>query len=1583
EPVRVSSFDALGLYYQPAWQRKELSKEKEGLHQPATILVLGEETAFSESIVTSLTQSGNRVFFKEQLGTIPKETMAVYLLQGLRGFDHKVGVEDRMDLQEYAVFQCIKQLLAAHLTNLGLTVLTYGTQAVHAEEQVQAAGSGLVGLVGSLAQEQPNWKVRMVDLDLLDADTVSMVLRVPFSKAGEVQVLRSGSLLERHLVPIAKDASLPTNGTLLRPSGVYVILGGAGGLGRVTTEYLVKHYQAQVYWLGRRKQDAEIDHAIADISTYGPSPVYLSCDATDRLSVASAYQQIKLKEKEVHGLFHSAIVLHDQALVNMDEEGFHKAFDVKSSSSHYLVECFREEALDFICFYSSMQSYMTAPGQSNYAAGCTYQDSYAREVEQEWGIPCYTMHWGYWGEVGVVASSAYRARMSELGIGSIGATEGMEALELLLGGEERALSMLQLTDGKVTTRFPWLSLSRRWVYQGERSALVPETIAAPSWEDDEAVQALEALCYRGILQVLVLVGLEEGTPESLLDRLGMLDKYRRLFSELVRSLKAAHYLEEKEGILSIPEVIRKDLSSFALRDAIKSLVAHYPDYQAHGSLLQVCLESFKEIVQGAKSATDVLFPEGSIDLVSGIYQGHPQADHYNQVLCAWVRATIAQSLSRLKEGERFTILEVGAGTGGTSALLFAVLKEHKNQLRYLYTDVSKRFLLYAEEHYKSEAPYLETKIFDIEASPESQGLALGSCDLVIGANVVHATKDIATSLEHLKGVLKKDGLLVLNELGRTEMFTTLTFGLLDGWWRYEDEELRLAGSPGLSRERWGEVLSRTGYQALATYPDGGHAPAQQLILAQSDGRVVLRNTIPPQSAASEKRKPALLPSGTTPGIILTLEQQLVEIASACIHLPQAELDVEENFSDYGFDSILGNQLVKNINDALGISLNPTDIFNYPNIASLAEYISQNHALADLPEETAGLSVQGKHAVQQPGRIDVHESMRRKRKPRGVVPHQEVLEREEERGKMDIAIVGMSGAYGSAGNLEVWWEALRSGRSLIGEVPQDRWAVADHYSEEKGAPGKTYSKWGSFLEGIAEFDPLFFRISGREAEHMDPQQRVFLQHCWHALEDAGMTAKDLAGKRCGVYVGAAKGDYLQQQTEVEDASAFWGNSSSILASRISYYLNLKGPALAVDTACSSSLVAMELACKSLRQGDTEVAISGGVTLNTTPSFYKLASSAGMLSADGQCYTFDARANGFVPGEGVGVLLLKRLEDAEGAGDRIYGVVKGIGTNQDGTTNGITAPSSASQEHLERGIYEKYELHPESISYVEAHGTGTALGDPIEFEALTSAFRSQTDKVQYCGLGSAKTVIGHTLMAAGVAGVQKVLLSMKDGVLPPSLNYREANPLLDLENSPFYINAELKEWQAGNDQPRRAAVSSFGFSGTNAHVVIEEYREAAKIKNEALALYGPFIVPLSAKNEERLEEMVQNLARYLDDPMKTKHLNLSDLAYTLQVGREAMDARMAMVVNELEELKAQLADYQNGDRKDLLIGEVKKDQSDFLLEGAAVEACLQTAISKRQIKALAQLWIKGIAIDWNLLYAEGQKPHKIRLPTYPFA
>jgi acyl transferase domain-containing protein len=298
-----------------------------------------------------------------------------------------------------------------------------------------------------------------------------------------------------------------------------------------------------------------------------------------------------------------------------------------------------------------------------------------------------------------------------------------------------------------------------------------------------------------------------------------------------------------------------------------------------------------------------------------------------------------------------------------------------------------------------------------------------------------------------------------------------------------------------------------------------------------------------------------------------------------------------------------------------------------------------------------------------------------------------------------------------------------------------------------------------MNDIDLFDRQFFRISGVEARYMDPQQRLFLEQCWIALETGGFAGAKIEGAACGIYVGCSAGDYQMLFKGESPAQAFWGNANSLTPSRIAYYLNLQGPAVAVDTGCSSSLVAIHLACHGLWSHETEIALAGGVFIQCTPAFHLSAHRAGMLSPVGKCRAFDENAEGFVSGEGVGVIVLKRLSDALAAGDHIFGVIRGSSINQDGRSNGITAPSLQAQERLEREVYERFGIDPGRIQMIEAHGTGTRIGDPIEFEALDRAFRRFTKKEHYCALGSVKTNIGHTTSAAGIAGVLKILISLK--------------------------------------------------------------------------------------------------------------------------------------------------------------------------------------------------------------------------------
>ena len=391
----------------------------------------------------------------------------------------------------------------------------------------------------------------------------------------------------------------------------------------------------------------------------------------------------------------------------------------------------------------------------------------------------------------------------------------------------------------------------------------------------------------------------------------------------------------------------------------------------------------------------------------------------------------------------------------------------------------------------------------------------------------------------------------------------------------------------------------------------------------------------------------------------------------------------------------------------------------------------------------------------------------------------------------LAVIGLSGRFAGSETAADLWQHLAAGEDLIEEV--SRWDLSEHYAHF-GQQRRCH--YGSFLSDIDRFDAQFFRISGQEADYMDPQQRLFLEEAWKALEDAGYVGDEDTPRYCGVYVGCGPGDYIRLFGDDAPAQAFWGNAGSVIPARIAYFLDLQGPAIAIDTACSSSLVAMHLACQALWSGEISMALAGGVYLHATPDFYVASNRADMLSARGRCHTFDSRADGFVPGEAVAAIVLKRLSEALSDGDHIYGLVRGSAINQDGTTNGITAPSARSQEALERAVYDSFGIDPRQIQLVEAHGTGTILGDPIEIEALTRAFRAYTSETQFCAIGSVKSNLGHTATAAGITGVIKALLALHHRQLPPTLNFEAPNPNIDFATSPFFVNTIgcATGWQA---------------------------------------------------------------------------------------------------------------------------------------------------------------------------------------------
>lgn len=529
----------------------------------------------------------------------------------------------------------------------------------------------------------------------------------------------------------------------------------------------------------------------------------------------------------------------------------------------------------------------------------------------------------------------------------------------------------------------------------------------------------------------------------------------------------------------------------------------------------------------------------------------------------------------------------------------------------------------------------------------------------------------------------------------------------------------------------------------------------------------------------------------------------------------------------------------------------------------------------------------------------------------------------------IAIIGIGCRFPGAKDPESFWQLLHEGVDAIAEVPKNRWDVDAYYDSQPGTPGKMSTRWGGFLEQVDQFDPSFFGISPREVERMDPQQRLVLEVAWEALENAGIAPEQLAGTPAGVFMAIGNYDYcrlLTRDTSLVNAYDGTGNTLSIAANRLSYILNLRGPSAVIETACSSSLVALHFACRSLQNAESNLCFVGGVSLMLSPEPFITYSHAHMMASDGRCKTFDASADGYVRGEGCGVIILKRLSDALRDGDTIQAVIKGSAVNQDGLSNGLTAPNGPSQQAVIRQALENAGVAPAQISYVEAHGTGTVLGDPIEVKSLKAVLMQDREPDQPCWLASVKTNIGHLEAAAGMASLIKVVLALQHREIPSHLHLNQLNPYISLEGTTFSIPTERQPWSVHTGN-RLAGISAFGFGGTNCHAILEEAPsgsgeedrwgnnkdEGDRSRNSPakstlqhpVAVERPLhVLTLSAKTDKALAELVQ---RYADFLTAHPEVSLANICFTANTGRSHFDHRLAVVVESRNQLQAQLAAF----------------------------------------------------------------------------
>lgn len=1524
--------------------------------------------------------------------------------------------------------------------NLGWTVITIQSQPMHKNDVVNPAHASIHGLMGSIAKEYPNWKVRLVDLEAKSDWPLSQIFALPTDSRGRAWVYRRNEWYRQQLIPIHE---IQVEHTLYKTGGVYVVIGGAGNIGEVWSEYMIRTYQAQIVWIGRRELNEAISAKLDRLGALGPAPHYVMADAADKRALGQAYEEIKQKYPHINGVVHSAMAFSEQSLEDLEEMEFRSVLSAKVDVSVYLAQVFNKEPLDFILFFSSIIAFIKNVKQGHYASGCTFKDAFAHMLSQERKCKVKVMNWGYWSNAEIEAFKHQEQpeqsylRLAQIGIGLIEPPEAAEALEMLLAGPVNQMALMKTTK----------PLAVEGMNIEETLAIYPEVLSS-SIKNMKAnipaygarVQAMKsnislqrnemyALLCKLLwvqLQVMGLFAQKEAAIDSLKTKAGLIDLYDRWLDESVAVLERNDYIYRNGNSWVVRDTAPVDRDG-AWREwkEKKAVWLENPDMKSHVILVESVLLALPEILTGKVPATDIMFPHSSMEVVEGIYKNNAVSDYFNEVLADTAAAYIAKRLKHEPDAQ-VRILEIGAGTGGTSAMVFRKLYSLRAHIEeYCYTDISKAFLLHAEKEYGPNNPYLTYKIFDIEQPAALQGIDAGGYDIVIAANVLHATKNIRRTLRNAKAALKSKGLLLINEISGSALFTHLTFGLLEGWWLYEDSALRIPGCPGLSSETWREVLEKEGYGCAFFPAESAHEVfGQQIIAAESDGIVrqgkqlkpgvkfVNRSKVPkadvPQSTGRaqqwqiRKTQSTPLPvtkriqennSVTDPMVEEHVRRSIIEKLADSLKVGAELIEVDEPFSDYGLDSIMGVNLVQVINQALSIELQTTCLFEYSTVDQLTAHVLSQYkdiiASVLRQDERQKLS-EGDRVPGIKEVLTVNPAPKRfLRKRMAVKPCGGEIEdsRREFTEKDDIAVIGMAGQFPDAEDTDIFWQNLMKGHDAVRRLParylEDAWDMGS-----TKIPVKDYYKWGGILEGRDCFDPLFFNISPKEAESMNPHQRLVLQESWKALEDAGYNPKKLSDSQMGVFIGAEPSRYFYE--------SFTGSSDAIVASRLSYYLDLKGPAFVVNTGCSSSAAAIHLACESLKNNESSIALAGGVFANLSPSGLMVLADIGMLSPTGKCNTFDESADGTVLSEGVGVVVLKRLTEAVTHGDHIYGVIKGSGLNQDGASNGITAPNGVAQERLISSVYKRYNINPGDITYVEAHGTGTKLGDPIETNALIRAFKQFTDREGYCSIGSAKSYIGHTSAAAGVIGLIKILLSIRHNKIPGLINFTKLNPFIDFKGSAFYVSTGTSEWKSKNQKPLTAALNSFGHSGTNVHIVVQEYIPAAPMAIPAQAVRnegGDVLIPLSARNRERLLDYAQKLQRYLEKTAQNENGligiasgSLQEIAYTLQTGREAMEERIVFLVKSIPELIAKLGMFLEGKEalENYWCGQVKQGKNTVSLFASdeEMQEVVQKWIARGKLKKIAELWTQGFPLEWEQLY-EGKKIKRIPLPTYPFA
>lgn len=1520
----------------------------------------------------------------------------VYLLSGLsrRRYPGDDSA-DAMLAQRHTVLLMTRlcQALTAmpgRARGIRVMAVTNDVQQLGEETAWNPFAGGLLGMTHVAAAELPGVVFTAVDVRAADlscpeqvAAVATTVSRLSPDSSGQELALRAGVMVRKdHL-----GATMPGSRSardVLGDGGRYLVLGGAGGLGFAVAQMLVAQCRAQVHLVGRRSVE-ELPADILSVLNSCPQLQYVQGDVTSESDMRRVALSAAGADEHLNGVIHAAFVMGDGVIAGLDEERLLGVLAPKVAGSVALCRALWDLEVDRLIFFSSAISFTGAHGQGAYAAASSFMDSYARYAASRWGRRVTILDWGFWGEIGAVATDEYRARMAKQGVVGLSTEEGLDAFITAIGS--RLVQVAPFRADSIQSRRLLVDRSAGVSMGGLREDIQRFQRDSAPLGDLEVLDEMEEVSHRALVARTDLLGIpvDGEDAESVAQRLSVTRARRPLLDALLDMLVRRGYVKAADDGTLQPTVRGEEWRSMgeSVEPMIDSLRGSHPETRGFLELVDRSTASMVSVLGGMMQGNEVLFPRGSDHLVASVYQGSPRSDYFNSVVCEAVRSLITRANKPLR------LIEIGAGTGGTTDRLLNGLVEQAAKVgRYDITDISPTLMRGASARYEGCAVPVRTRVLDIEKSPSGQGYEPGSYDVVVATNVLHATRDMVATLAHAADLLRPGGILLVNEVTRARDFVTLVFGLADGWWLAEDRGLRIPHSPLLSPDAWHLAATLADFEQVEVIgAPGDESSAEQMVLLaernswmdsgernatvavggcgepdDEDHGAVLREQNLVDCDPSSTRAPSVAPRMSSPELV----EKLGDVYASVLGLRGERIDPDQRLSAYGCDSVASLEVLDRLEQDLGAV--PSELVL--EATTLSELATDLSAVLTLANERRHEGTTDRGAALSSEALSATCEVQEQSVTREDDSSPRISEQAGSRGPdavdpvSEIAIVGMSGRYPGAKSLDEWWEHLRVGRRSIGEVPRSRW-------ESGVLRGHASARWGAFLDDVDHFDSLLFGISPREAAMMDPQARLFLESVWELLDNAGYPrgrANEIShvsrAAGVGTFVGAMYNPYelLAVEEWARGHPAFVGSGSWNIANRVSFAFGFDGPSMAVDSACSSSATAIHLACQSLRQGECGMAVAGGVNLVLHPGHHLGLAQGGLLSEGGQPLPFSDAADGMVTAEGVGALLLRPLEDALRDGDRILGCVLTSTTASGGGRESYLSPNSSATTAQLRTTLHVAGLGPRDIDYVEAQAMGSPVGDAAEAETLRTVMGAavETD----CRVGTMKGLVGHPEASAGIAQVTKVLLQLRHSTIVPSVG--ASDPFCDDPVPGLRVVTEQEPWNGSGARRRLALVDSFGAGGANTQIVIGE----APQRPLTLATpHGggdlPFL--LSARRFNQLKEVARRLVGAVGGTHSAE-LRPQDVAYTLMEGREPLAHRLAAVAGDLHELAT-------------ILGAWLEDPDREITGLWSSASAPGSSSAQNPAERAAAVWMLGGTPRWESLEVEGA--HMTELPSYPFA